>query len=158
MNNIMRSQPHSPILERYGDFIYDAVLTFITDPLRGEQTFRSILRKLPREIKSSLGTPLEVPTALQSIHREIVRFATSHQSAHPDSLFGEKTRITPEDRLKHFDRYFKALPITDRWILFCEVKHSFASDQIATSLKIPESSYTLIREQALRSLERGIWQ
>jgi RNA polymerase sigma-70 factor (ECF subfamily) len=148
-----------PLIERYGDLLYDLCESVLWGSSAAQVVLRSIFRELRAERKFNQYSEHErawvlrvACSRLRDLARDHARKLTASEQLQLDA--NEKASA----RLRQFDFYFHRLPVEDQMVLLLRDKYGLPYGEISAALGLPEGSVKVRRQQSLRALEDWIWE
>lgn len=147
-----------PIVQQYGDLVFDLCESILWSPINAQVAFRAILKSIRKGLDSNQYNRYERSWLLKIAcsHLRVLsdrhgRKITASQRIELDSNPSLQTR------LKNFDYYFHRLQTDDQLLLLLRDKYGIPYSEISSAMGIPEGSIRVMRQQALRALEEWLW-
>ena len=149
----------SHYIEHYGDLIFDLCEAALFSPAQAQIAYRIILKKIRAQTLSKPFSKYERAWVLRIAAKTLIEL---HQEHGTQSSAQEQLQLDSEAdinvRLKHFDYYFKRLPIENQILLLLNSKHHLNLAEIAMILNTPEGSLKIKHQQSLSILEEWLWK
>lgn len=153
-----RPEQNDPLVESYGDLVFDLCQSVLWSSVNAQIAFRGIVRRLRAEHSANSYVRYERAWVLRIACAELLKMAEKYgRRLSPSEQIMLDAALEPELRLRQFDSYFHRLPSEEQIILLLRDKYGFPYSEIAAALGYPEGSLKVRRQQALRNLDDWLW-
>jgi len=147
-----------PILDKYGDMLYDLCHAIMGSQLTATQAFRAILKDIKKRKKNENYEQFERNWVFRVAYLRLLKAAKEHtRLLSPAEQIMLDATLNVQDRLMSFESYFSRLDVVDRFLLLLHTKYAFSYEEIASILNEPEGTLKIKKQQALRNLEERVW-
>ena len=144
-------------VQTYGDMVYDLCVSLLHQPPHAQLVFRSVVKKIYFRSYFEKYSTYERGWILRLTCERLLQAYHHHRDPSVDEQSQLDTQPEAANRLNHFSLYFYRLKPEDQLLLLLRDKWNLGFDDISMALGIPEGSLQVKRDQALRSLEKWIF-
>ena len=147
-----------PVIQQYGDLLFDLCESVLWSPVTAQVAFRSIIKTIRKQKASHGFEEHKRAWVLQIACEKLLPLSERHgrRLTSSEQIQLDATENVPS-RLKQFDSYFHRLVTEDQILLLLRDKYGLPYPEIASALGMPEGTLKTRRTQALRNLEEWLW-